>query len=237
MAIGASTFNDIGGGVSDIFAGLSAEEQAQLKAQGLDIEAEGTQISSEADLLKAQGDIAEGQEYTLAQTLAAQNAQYTAASTNIQAIQNERQVTGVIGSGRAAAGGSGLAESGSALDVMASSAQQGALSTAVLRTQGAITEAGEEEQAASYGLMANAANSAATTETTMAGQEQTIATQQQQLASETAAAGNQSELGSFAASALKGVAAVATIVTGLPVSTAFTAISDTADPTVAGTLY
>src|ERR1700761_6992411 len=105
MAVGAQTFNDLGGAVNDLFAGLAASTQANLKAQGLDIEAEGTNISAQAAQLKAQGDLSEATEYGEAATLAQQNAAYTAASTAIQAAQQERQNTLTIGSQKAAVGG------------------------------------------------------------------------------------------------------------------------------------
>jgi hypothetical protein len=75
-----------------------------------------------------------------------------------------------------------------------------------------MTEAGYTEQAASYGVMKNAANATAAGEVSIAGQEDTIATEQQQLATQTAAAGSTSELGDFAAGLLKGAAAVASVV-------------------------
>jgi hypothetical protein len=102
MALGSATFNDLGGAVTDLFAGLGASTQASLKAQGLQIEAEGTNISAEAEQTQAAGNIAEATEYGEAETLAEQNAAYTAASTNIQAAQQERQNTLTIGSQKAA---------------------------------------------------------------------------------------------------------------------------------------
>lgn len=207
--LSSSTFGNAGGAVADIFGGIGAATSTQLQAQGLNIQAEGTQISSESELLQAQGNLAEGQEYSLAENLAKQNEAYTEASTNIQAAQQERQVAMTIGGERAATGGAGLANSGSAGDLLRSSAQQGALAGAVLRMQGQITEAGYNEQAASYGLMATTAGQTAAGEQQIAGQEQSIATQQRQLASDTAAAGKTSEFGDIAAGLLKGAGAVA----------------------------
>jgi hypothetical protein len=63
MAFGPSTITDLGGAASDLFAGMAAQTQAQLKAQGLDIQ--------------AQGELAESQNYDLAGNLAAQNAKFT----------------------------------------------------------------------------------------------------------------------------------------------------------------
>ncbi len=118
MAIGPSTFTSLSGAVSDLFAADAATTNADLKARGLQIEAEGTDISAQSLLLKSQGDLAEASEYDLAGTLATQNAQFTEASTRIQASQQDRAVTMTIGGQRAAVGASGLAESGSSLDLL-----------------------------------------------------------------------------------------------------------------------
>ena len=211
MATGASTFTDVGGAVADLFAGLGAATSSQLKAQGLDIEAMGTDISAQSLQVKAAGDLAEAQEYGLAGALASQNAAFTDVSTKIQLAQQDRQTTMTIGSQKAAVGGGGLAESGSALDVLRESASQGALAKSVLASQGQITEAGFNEQAASYDLMQTTAQTTATAEQQMSTEEQNIATQQRQLASETAAAGTTAEIGDFLAGAVKGVAAIATL--------------------------
>lgn len=211
MAIGNQTFSDVGGAVSDLFAGFGAQTSADLKAQGLDIEAQGTRISAQSLLLKSQGDLSEAQQYDLAQALATQNANYTKASTAISAAQQDRQITMTIGGEKAAVGGAGLAESGTALDLLRDSASQGAIARATLVTQGQITEAGYEEQANSYAVMAAAARTTAAGEQQMSGQEQSIATEQEQLATDTKAAGQQAATGDFIAGALKGVAAVATL--------------------------
>src|SRR5271166_1253217 len=197
MAVGASTFSDLGGAVSDLFAGFGATTAANLKAQGLNIEAAGTQLSAQALLLQSQGDIAEANEYNLAQTLATQNANYTAASTAIQAAQQERQTVMTIGGQKAAVGGAGLAEKGSALDLLRDSAAQGALAHSVLVSQGQIAQAGYEEQANSYAVMSAAANAAAAGEVTISGETNAIAAQQEQLATETQQAGKQAATGDF----------------------------------------
>jgi hypothetical protein len=213
MAIGSTTFTDLGGAVSDLFAGMGAQTQAQLQAQGLQIQAQGTQISAASELLQAQGNLAEGQEYQLAETLAEQNAAYTAQSTAIQFAQQQRQEVMAIGSEKAATGASGLAQSGSAVDLLRSSAQQGALAGAVIRMQGGITIAGYNEQAASYAMMQQAAQTTATGEQNIATQEQGIAGQQMNLAAETQAAGQQAATGDFIAGALKAAGAIASLFT------------------------
>jgi hypothetical protein len=60
-----------------------------------------------------------------------------------------------LGRTQAAVAGAGLAESGSALDILRESASEGATTKAVIGQQGLITEAGYQEQA--YTNMANAA--------------------------------------------------------------------------------
>lgn len=198
MAVGASTFSAAGGAVSDIFAGFAATTQADLKAKGLNLNAQGLR-------LKATGDLAEGQEYDLASSLAAKNVDYTKQSTAIQVAQQERNTMLQIGGQTAAQAGAGFAASGSGLDILADSASQGALAKSVLEKQGLITEAGFQEQADSYTLMANTAR------TTAAG-EQGIADQTDELAKETEAAGKTSQIGDFVSAALKGAAAVASVV-------------------------
>jgi hypothetical protein len=137
MALSGATFSDFGGAVSDLFA-------------------------ASADRSKAAGLRIEGQEYTLAAGLATQNAQYTQISTNIKEFQAQRDIFQTLGKQQADVASSGFQEAGSALDLLRDSAQQGALNTAVLGAQGQIQEAGYEEQAASYTLMAQAASMAAT---------------------------------------------------------------------------
>jgi hypothetical protein len=139
MALGSATFSDLGGAVSDLFAS-SADSS---KASGLRI--------------KAQGDALEGQNYDLAASLARQNEQFTEQSTAIKQTQLDRQIYQTIGGQQADVAGAGFAASGSALDLMRDSAQQGALTKDVLAKQGQITEAGYTEQAASYDNLSKAA--------------------------------------------------------------------------------
>jgi hypothetical protein len=139
MAIGANTFSDIGGGISDLF-----------------------QVS--ADRSKAQGDYFEAQNYDLAAKYADQEAAFTAESTAIQRMQAERQTYQSTSQTRADIAGGGFAASGSGLDILAQSASQGALQQAVIQRQGLITEKGYEEQAESYRNMESAADMAASAE-------------------------------------------------------------------------
>jgi hypothetical protein len=126
-------------GVSDLFAGFGDEAKAQM-------------------------DLNEQAEYELAGKLATQNEQFTQMSTAIQEAQQQREITQALGKTRAQVAGAGFAESGSALDILRSNAQQGAQAHAVLSEQGLITEAGYQEQAQSFNLMASAAGEAASAE-------------------------------------------------------------------------
>jgi hypothetical protein len=143
MAFGSSTVTDVAGGVSDLF-----------------------QVS--ADKSKAQYDLAEGQEYTLASDLATQNAQFTQASTSIKETQINREETKALGTTTANQAGAGFATSGSGLDILRETASSGSIAKAAANQQGLITEAGYNEQAASYTLMATAADQAASAEETAA---------------------------------------------------------------------
>jgi hypothetical protein len=134
MATG-QIFSGIGNAVSDLFAA----EGANYKIQGLE---------------------AEQQEYEGAAALAEQNVGFTTMSTAIQEAQANRELFLSMGRTQGQVAGAGFAASGSALDILRSSASQGALQTAVLGEQGLITEAGYQEQAQSYAQMANAAGAA-----------------------------------------------------------------------------
>lgn len=135
MAVGANTFNDLGGAVSDIFSA----EAGQYKIEGLQFEE---------------------QNYEAASQLALQNEQFTKTSTAIKEQQSDRELYQSLGKTRGAVAGAGLDLSGSSLDILRESAQQGAATRAVLGQQGLITEAGYAEQAQSYQNMASAANAA-----------------------------------------------------------------------------
>ena len=136
MAVSNSTFGDFGAATSDIFAGLAASD-------------------------KIKGDELEQQSYSEAASLASQNAQFTAMSTGIQESQAQRELYLNTGKTQSDVAGAGFAASGSGLDILRSSVQQGSLQKAVIGQQGMITEAGYQEQAASYTNMAEAANAAA----------------------------------------------------------------------------
>lgn len=146
---GSDTVNDAGGAVSDL---LSSE------------------ATSSSLRLKAQGDWVEGQNYTDAATLAKQNEEFTEQSTAVKQVMADRQIYQGLGTEQADIAGAGFSDSGSSLDLMRSSAAQGALQKAVLGQQGLITEAGYDEQATSYTKLAALAASTAGAENDAASQ-------------------------------------------------------------------
>src|ERR1700679_700573 len=89
-------------------------------------------------LFTSEGNTAEANSYTSAGELEEQNAQLTAASTRIQETQMARQVSQSLGTTQADVAGAGFTESGSALDILKSSAQQGALAKSLINIQGAV---------------------------------------------------------------------------------------------------
>lgn len=225
MALSASTFSDIGGAASDLFAGLGASAKGALQAQGLNITAQGTRISADSTRLsadslriKAQGDLAESSQYDEAAVLAGQNEAYTEQSTRIQDMQQQRQITQTLGSERATTAAAGFSSGGTALNLLRDSANQGALARGVLQQQGLITEAGYTEQQQSYETMSAAGKATAASEMsdadktdTIAGEQDALAGQQDQLAVATQKVADQSATGDFISSAIKGVAAVASL--------------------------
>jgi hypothetical protein len=220
-----TTFSDLGGAASDLFAGFGANAKGALTAKGLQITAagtrigaQGTRLSAEGLRIKAGGDLAEASNYDIAASLAQENEAFTEQSTRIQQTQLDRQVTQTIGGQQASVAGAGFTSGGSAGDIMRDSASQGALAKGVLAQQGVISEAGFDEQAKSFTTMANAGRTTAAGEMDIAGktdtianQQDAIAAQQDQLAVDTQNAANKQATGDFVTSAMKGVAAVATL--------------------------
>ena len=131
-----SVFSNVGGAVSDLFS---------AKAYGF----------------KAKGARIEQGMYNDAAVFADQNAVYTERSTAIKVAQQYRQNLKLIGGQTADIAGAGFAASGSALDILAESASQGAHARQVLGFQGQITEAGYQQQAKALRAQGDAAGVAA----------------------------------------------------------------------------
>jgi hydroxyethylthiazole kinase-like sugar kinase family protein len=128
--------SEIGGAVSDLFTGFG-------------------------DIYKMKGLEAEQQQYEIAAQEASQQAHYTLVSGAIQQAQSNRELYLSTGRTTSEVAGAGFAASGSALDILRSSASQGALKSAAIGQQTQIQAQSLEEQAQSYEAMANATGEAA----------------------------------------------------------------------------
>src|ERR1700688_892367 len=122
--------SNYGGAISDI--GSAAADLIQGQA------------TEEADTLKAQGDRAEAEQYGLAD-------QEVITETGIKEAQASRNLTLAQGQTTQEEAGSGGKNSGNALDIMRSNAEQGALQQQVISQSGMSQEAAlkSEEDAAS----------------------------------------------------------------------------------------
>lgn len=81
-------------------------------------------------------------------------------STAIEAAQKQRELNMSLGRTASQVAGAGFSASGSALDILRSSASQGSLAKAVTQAQGNIQTAGYQEQQQSYLAMQTAAEKA-----------------------------------------------------------------------------
>ena len=140
MAFGADTINAGGNAVSDIFGAFGSFESAK-----------GSKIAA--------------QDYTEAAGIAANNAELEGFATKIKQTQEEREAFKTIGSQVADVAGAGFEESGSALDLLRSSASQGALAKQLIGEQGAIQQNTFEEQSIAYQSMAASASAKAKADT------------------------------------------------------------------------
>lgn len=114
------------------------------------------------DLFGGIGELASAKGYTAAAGYATQNAEIEAQSAQIQQVQATRKIYQTEGGQRADIAGAGLNASGSALDVVRDTAQQGSLTKQLIANQGAINVAGYEEEASNYSAMATAAKASGT---------------------------------------------------------------------------
>lgn len=113
------------------------------------------------DLYTAKGDKSEEGAYRQGAALAYQNINIEKSSTAIQLAQNQRKIYQTQGAIKANAGGNGLRAEGSVTDILRTSAQQGALSQALIGTQGQINENSYAAQATALTGEAEAASAAA----------------------------------------------------------------------------
>ncbi len=115
-----------------------------------------------SDIFGSHGAAASATSYEEAQSIAQQNAQIAQNVTNTQELQLKRNLYQSIGTQKAQVGGAGFGESGSALDLLRQSKEQGAITQATAAEQGAITSNSYNEQAGLFGGMAQAAHATST---------------------------------------------------------------------------
>lgn len=113
------------------------------------------------DLYAAKGAQASAASYGEAANIATTNASIAQNSEQTQQLQIQRQIAKVGGSEEAAFGMGNMADSGSGLDVMRESMEQGAIAKAAGAQQGAIQVQGYQQQAQQYLAMQDAANRSA----------------------------------------------------------------------------
>lgn len=115
-----------------------------------------------SDIFGGIGQLESAGGYEAAAKAATENAGIAQQSAQIQGYMAQRQITKTIGGQQADVAGAGLAKSGSALDVMRDSAQQGSLTKQLIANQGAINVLGYQAEASNYSAMASAAKTAGT---------------------------------------------------------------------------
>lgn len=101
-----------------------------------------------ASTTQSEGYLREAEAYENVGAIAKENATIEGVSGNIKQLQLGRAVQRTLGSQRAAVASAGFASSGSSLDVMKSSIQEGYLADQLIRSQTAVTQGGYLEQGA-----------------------------------------------------------------------------------------
>lgn len=113
--------------------------------------------SAASSIFSGIGELQSAKGYKKAAGFAGLNADISQQSADIQELMASRQVYKTMGGQQADVAGAGLASSGSALDLMRDSAQQGSLTKQLIANQGEINVMGYKAEEASYSSMASAA--------------------------------------------------------------------------------
>lgn len=151
-------------------AGIAPQQQAVTTGTQAQIDALNTGTQSQLDALNT-GTAAQiaairaGQEqetaaYSTAAGIATEAGRIEGMSGDIQRAQAQREVQQQIGTQTATVASNGFANSGSALDLLASSTRQGLINDQLIRTQTALAQAGYEEQAQAANVESAAVNAA-----------------------------------------------------------------------------
>lgn len=112
-------------------------------------------------LFGASGSRAAADSYDEAERIARQNAVIASQATRVKGIQIQRSIFKTLGQQQADVSGAGFAASGTALDLLRSSASEGAMTKAISEEQGAISVNAYEEQATQFAGMAASARASA----------------------------------------------------------------------------
>jgi hypothetical protein len=139
--------------VSNLFSLIG--EASQFAATGV----------SEGDI--AAGDAAEAGAYTDAGNIARANARLALVGGDIEQAQEQIKLGTTLGSQRAAVAGGGFAESGTALNLLRSSTQQGHLEQQITGVNATLQSGGFEEQGAASDAEAAAATAAGASATAL----------------------------------------------------------------------
>ncbi len=115
-----------------------------------------------SDIFGGIGQLESAQGYKAAAGFATENAGIAEQSAKIQEVMAQRQITKTVGGQQADIAGAGLANAGSALDLVRDSATQGSLTKQLIANQGAINVLGYQAEASNYSAMATAAKTAGT---------------------------------------------------------------------------
>jgi len=105
-----------------------------------------------------QGKLAKG--YAKAAEISLQNEKLSKESTSIKQLMTSREIYKTMGGQRADIAAAGLKNSGSAMDIVRSSAAEGALTKQLISLQGTIEAQGYRQEAESYAAQAQAAKAA-----------------------------------------------------------------------------
>lgn len=207
MAIGASFFTGMAGAAQDIFSGAANAAGLRIKASGTNISADSTRMNAEAQRLQSRGNEVEAGNYDLAKTLAEQNVEFTKQNAGIQETMLDRQLFLSTGATKGAVAGAGLTDAGST-DLLADSARQGAIAKQLVGEQSLITEAGYDEQAKSYGNLAEYARYGSSVQNDMAGKLDVIAGKQNTIAGQERDLADTVEKNSYITAGIKGAGAI-----------------------------
>jgi len=162
----AITGNDVGGSITSEGSGSAALTPTTISDLFNAIDQAPEDFGqADAESALAKGDTEESSAYTTAEAIANANARLATVGGQVQQAQEGIQIRQTLGSQRAAVAAGGFQESGSALDLLRSSTQQGLLQQQITGINAQEQSAGYQEQgeaAAAEGAATTAAGSAAT---------------------------------------------------------------------------